>query len=256
MSHPLLSIKNLTISFKGKTPFCAVNNVNLILEKGEILGLVGESGCGKSTMAETILFPHKKIIHGEIFFHGDDLLKKSSLEMQCIRGKKIGMIFQDPQTSLNPTISIGNQILEIIHQHERLLKHKQKERVLELLNLVGIADPEQRLFQYPHQFSGGMRQRIMIAIAMACHPELLIADEPTTALDVTIQAQILVLLKNLCHQNGSGMLFITHDLGVVAGMCDKVAIMKGGEIVEFGSVEDIFYRPQHPYTKLLISLAK
>jgi oligopeptide transport system ATP-binding protein len=257
MTFPLLSIKNLAISFpRSEGNFCAAKNINLSLEKGEILGLVGQSGCGKSTIAETILFSQKKIVTGEILFQGIDLLTKSNQEMQLIRGKRIGMIFQDPLTSLNPTIPIGQQIQEMIHQHERLSRREEHERILELLNLVGIADPALRITQFPFQFSGGMRQRIMIAIAMACHPELIVADEPTTSLDVTIQAQILTLLKGLCRQNGSSLLFITHDMGVVAGICDKVAVMNAGEIVEVGSVEQIFYNPQHPYTKLLISLAK
>ena len=253
MTYPLLSIQHLRITFGA---FCAVKNISFQIGKGEILGLVGESGCGKSSIAESILFPKHGVVEGEINFQGVNLLHKSHREMQLIRGKKIGMIFQDPLTSLNPTIPIGKQIQEILHQHEGLTWQQEQHRVLELLYQVGIADPEVRLQQFPYQFSGGMRQRIMIAIAMACNPELIIADEPTTALDVTIQAQILTLLKHLCRQKGAGMLFITHDLGVVAGLCDRVAVMQAGQLIEEGPVDQIFYQPQHPYTQHLIHLQK
>jgi ABC-type dipeptide/oligopeptide/nickel transport system ATPase component len=255
--NSLLKINHLKITFKTSIgSFCAVKNINLHINQGEILGLVGESGCGKSATAEAILFPKRQRIEGEIWFKGENLLVKSEKEMQFIRGKKISMIFQDPLTSLNPRISIGKQIQEMIHQHENLNRKQEVARVLELLNLVGIPDPKLRINHYPYQFSGGMRQRIMIAIAIACNPELIIADEPTTSLDVTFQAQILFLLKNLCRQGGMSMLFITHDFGVIAGTCDRVAVIKAGEIIETGTTDQIFYHPQHPYTNDLLNLAK
>jgi oligopeptide transport system ATP-binding protein len=218
---------------------------------------VGESGSGKSVTTKSImrLLPpgNSEIKNGQILFDGKDLTKLSDKQMQKIRGKDIAMIFQDPMTSLNPTIKIGKQIMEPIIKHQNTNKATAKERALELLRLVGIPQPERRFDQYPHQFSGGMRQRVVIAIALACNPKVLIADEPTTALDVTIQAQILELMKDLQKKIDTSIIFITHDLGVVANVADRVAVMYGGKIVEIGTVDEIFYNPKHPYTWGLIS---
>lgn len=200
-----------------------------------------------------LLSQNANVENGEILFNGEDLIKKSEKEMQGIRGKEIAMIFQDPMTSLNPTMTIGKQISEPIRLHQKLSKDDARKRALELLNLVGLPDAERRMKQYPHQFSGGQRQRIVIAIALACNPEVLIADEPTTALDVTIQAQILDLMKELQKKIATSIIFITHDLGVVANVADRVAVMYAGKIVEIGTVDEIFYNPQHPYTWGLIS---
>lgn len=250
----LLCIENLEIMFnKGPSAVKAVDRISFELEQGEILGIVGESGSGKSALAESIMFSDKGKIEGAIFFRGENLLAKSANEMQSIRGKCIGMIFQDPLTSLNPTMTIGNQIAEILIQHEGMNKKTSSAKVLELLKLVGIPDSQMRMGQYPYQLSGGMRQRVMIAIAMACSPELIIADEPTTGLDVTIQAQVIALLKDLCKKQNAGMLFISHDMGVVAGLCDRVVVMKEGRIVEIGTVDEVFYHPEHPYTQFLLS---
>ncbi|GIO40148.1 ABC transporter ATP-binding protein [Paenibacillus antibioticophila] len=252
MSDNLLEINDLNISF---TTFAgtvkAVRGVSLDLKKGETLALVGESGSGKSVICRSImglLAKNAQIDSGEILFHGDNLLAKHSRDMRHVRGKKISMIFQNPMTSLNPTMTIGYQVSEAILLHEKVRRSVARKRTVELLELVGIPDAIDRLNNYPHQFSGGQRQRIVTAIALACNPEILIADEPTTALDVTIQAQILDLLKELQRKVSTSIIFITHDLGVVANVADRVAVVYGGKIVEVGRVDEIFYHPQHPYT--------
>lgn len=254
----ILEVKDLNISFHtfaGEVK--AIRGVNFHLNKGETLAIVGESGSGKSVTTKSImrLLPesNSEIKNGEIFFDGKDLTKLSEREMQKIRGKDISMIFQDPMTSLNPTMTIGKQIMEPIIKHQNMSKSSARERAIELLRLVGIPKAEERFKQYPHQFSGGMRQRVVIAIALACNPKVLIADEPTTALDVTIQAQILELMKDLQKKIETSIIFITHDLGVVANVADRVAVMYGGRIVEIGTVDEIFYNPKHPYTWGLIS---
>ncbi|MDZ5470350.1 ABC transporter ATP-binding protein [Bacillus sp. 31A1R] len=254
----ILEVKDLNISFHtfaGEVK--AIRGVNFQLNKGETLAIVGESGSGKSVTSKSImrLLPesNSEIKNGEILFEGKDLTKLSDKEMQKIRGKDISMIFQDPMTSLNPTMTVGKQIMEPIIKHQNMDKSSAKERAIELLRLVGIPKPEERFKQYPHQFSGGMRQRVVIAIALACNPKILIADEPTTALDVTIQAQILELMKALQKKIDTSIIFITHDLGVVANVADRVAVMYGGRIVEIGTVDEIFYNPKHPYTWGLIS---
>ncbi|WP_410489310.1 ABC transporter ATP-binding protein [Bacillus sp. DTU_2020_1000418_1_SI_GHA_SEK_038] len=241
--------------------FEAVKGVSFEVRKGETLGIVGESGSGKSVTARSIMrllpSPPSFMKDGEILFQGENLAHKTEKEMEEIRGRDISMIFQDPMTSLNPTIRIGKQIAESLIKHQKLSKKEAKNQAIELLKLVGIRDSETRYNQYPHEFSGGMRQRVMIAIALACRPTLLIADEPTTALDVTIQAQILNLMKNMQERFGTSIILITHDLGVVAGMCDRVVVMKNGEIVETGTTEEIFESPKHPYTlKLLNALPR
>ncbi|WP_153124935.1 ABC transporter ATP-binding protein [Peribacillus tepidiphilus] len=254
----VLEVKDLNISFHtfaGEVK--AIRGVSFDLMKGETLAIVGESGSGKSVTTKSImgLLPpgNSEVKKGEILFDGNDLTKLSDRQMQKIRGKEISMIFQDPMTSLNPTMKIGKQIMEPIIKHQKLSKAAAKERAIELLRLVGIPQPEVRFQQYPHQFSGGMRQRVVIAIALACNPKILIADEPTTALDVTIQAQILELMKDLQTKIDTSIIFITHDLGVVANVADRVAVMYGGKIVEIGTVDEIFYNPQHPYTWGLLS---
>ncbi len=254
----LLEVKDLHISFHtfaGEVQ--AIRGVDFDLNEGETLAIVGESGSGKSVTTKSImrLLPpgNSEIKAGNILFNGKDLTKASEKEMQKVRGQDISMIFQDPMTSLNPTMTIGKQIMEPLLKHQKLSKQEAKERAIKLLDLVGIPKPEIRLKQYPHQFSGGMRQRVVIAIALACAPKVLIADEPTTALDVTIQGQILDLMKDLQKQIETSIIFITHDLGVVANVADRVAVMYGGKIVEIGTVDEIFYNPQHPYTWGLIS---
>lgn len=254
----ILQVKDLHISFNtfsGEVQ--AIRGVNFDLYKGETLAIVGESGSGKSVTTKAImrLLPESntEIKKGQILFEGKDIVKLKDKEMQKIRGKDISMIFQDPMTSLNPTMKIGKQIMEPIIKHQKLSKAEARKRALEILKLVGIPKPEIRINQYPHQFSGGMRQRVVIAIALACNPKILIADEPTTALDVTIQAQILELMKDLQKKINTSIIFITHDLGVVANVADRVAVMYGGKIVEIGTVDEIFYNPQHPYTWGLIS---
>ena len=258
----LLEVKNLSVSFQtyvGKIH--AVRDVSFNIKKGETVAIVGESGCGKSVTAQAIMglipFPPGMIDGGEIWFAKEgitreNLLKKSRKEMERIRGKEIGMIFQDPMTSLNPTMRIGKQIMEVLIKHQGLSKHEAQIRGVETLRLVGISDPDKRMEQYPHEFSGGMRQRVIIAIALACNPKLLIADEPTTALDVTIQAQILELMKTIQAQMGTSIVLITHDLGIVAGMCDRVIVMYAGQILESGTVDQIFSKPSHPYTQGLL----
>ncbi|WP_409291820.1 ABC transporter ATP-binding protein [Peribacillus sp. SCS-37] len=249
----VLEVKDLHVSFDTYGGVVkAVRGVNFDLKKGETLAIVGESGSGKSVTSKALMRlipnPPGRISKGEILFDGKDLAKVSEREMQRIRGKEIAMIFQDPMTSLNPTMKIGNQIMESLIKHQNLSKSAAKERALELLRLVGIPQPEVRINQYPHQFSGGMRQRVVVAVALSCNPKVLIADEPTTALDVTIQAQILELMKDLQNKIDTSIIFITHDLGVVANVADRVAVMYGGQIVEMGTVDEIFYDPRHPYT--------
>ncbi|MDW0099343.1 ABC transporter ATP-binding protein [Clostridioides difficile] len=248
----LLEVNNLSVSFKVEEgEVQAVRNVSFNLKKGETLAIVGESGCGKSVLCKSLMriLPYNGYIkNGEVLLKSSDLVKKSEKEMEDIRGKNISMIFQDPMTSLNPTISIGKQIAEAVIIHQGISKSEAKKRAIELIELVGIDNPEKRFKQFPHHFSGGMRQRIVIAIALACNPDVLIADEPTTALDVTIQAQIIDLIKDLQHKIGLSIIFITHDLGVVATIADRIAVMYAGKIVEIGTVEDIFYDPRHPYT--------
>lgn len=247
-----MEVKNLSVSFKVEEgEVQAVRNVSFSLKKGETLAIVGESGCGKSVLCKSLIkiLPNNGCIKdGEIIFKAEDLVKKSEKDMESIRGKDISMIFQDPMTSLNPTISIGKQITETIIIHQGIKKNEAKKIAIELMELVGIDNPEKRFKQFPHHFSGGMRQRIVIAIALACNPNILIADEPTTALDVTIQAQIIDLIKELQNKIGISIIFITHDLGVVANIANRIAVMYAGKIVEVGTIEDIFYDPRHPYT--------
>ena len=252
----LVDVKNERLSFftpAGEVK--ALNDVSIHLKEGEVLGIVGESGSGKSVTAYSLmgLTAHPgKLIGGTLQFNGHEIEDMSEKEMRKIRGKEISIIFQDPMTSLNPVYTIGNQITEVIRLHTDKDKKQAYARAKELLELVGINEPEKRLKQYPHELSGGMRQRVMIAIALACEPKLLIADEPTTALDVTIQAQILELMMELKDKLGMAIIMITHDLGVVASMCDRIAVMYAGRIVEYGTTDDIFYRPHHMYTKGLI----
>ncbi|MFD0692761.1 ABC transporter ATP-binding protein [Paenibacillus sp. GCM10027628] len=253
-NNNLLEVKDLKVSFRtyaGEVQ--AVRGVNFSLKKGEVLAIVGESGCGKSVTAQTLMrlipTPPSYIKSGSILFDGKtDITKLSNKQMEKIRGSEMGMIFQDPMTSLNPTMKIGEQITEGLIKHEGLSKKEATERAIEILKLVGINSPEGRIHQYPHELSGGMRQRVMIAIALACSPKLLIADEPTTALDVTIQAQIIDLMKTISEKTESSIILITHDLGVVADMAQRVVVMYAGKIVEQGTVDEIFYKPDHPYT--------
>lgn len=254
----VLKVNDLHISFlTSDQEFEAVRGVSFEVKKGETIGIVGESGSGKSVTARSIMrllpSPPSMLKNGEIEFLGENLINKSEKEMESIRGQDISMIFQDPMSSLNPTIRIGKQIAESLIKHQKLSNKEAKKQALDLLKLVGIKNSAERFNQYPHEFSGGMRQRVMIAIALACRPTLLIADEPTTALDVTIQAQILNLMKDMQARFGTSIILITHDLGVVAGMCDRVAVMKDGEIVETGTTEEIFENPKHAYTKKLLN---
>ena len=252
MSETILSVKNLQVSFQtfdGKVQ--AVRGIDFDLKKGETLAIVGESGSGKSVTTRSImqlLSSNAFIENGEIIFEQENILEKSESEMQQIRGKKIAMIFQDPMTSLDPTMKVGMQVAESMIKHLKLSKKEALQQAVQLLEQVGIPNAEKRVNDYPHQFSGGQRQRIVIAIALACNPDILIADEPTTALDVTIQAQILELLKDIQQKQGTSIIFITHDLGVVANVADRVAVMYAGKIVEYGLVDEIFYNPRHPYT--------
>ena len=252
MSEKMLEVKGMRTSFfthVGEVK--AIRGVDFYLDKGEAVGIVGESGSGKSVTSLSVMrllqFPGK-LTGGEVFFDGEDLAKKSDKEMQTIRGNEISMIFQDPMTSLNPVFTIGNQIMEAIIKHQKMSKDQARQKAIEMLKLVGIPSPEKRIDQYPHEFSGGMRQRAMIAMALSCEPKLLIADEPTTALDVTIQAQILELMKDLKDRLNTSIILITHDLGVVADVCSRIIVMYGGLIMEEGTTEEIFYKPQHPYT--------
>ena len=257
MSEKLLEIKDEKLSFftpAGEVK--ALNGVSFSMNEGEVLGIVGESGSGKSVTAYSIMgltaYPGK-LIGGTIYFNGHQIEKMSEKEMRKIRGNEVSIIFQDPMTSLNPVYTIGNQITEVIRLHTGKSKKEAYDRAEELLELVGINEPTKRLKQYPHELSGGMRQRVMIAIALACEPKLLIADEPTTALDVTIQAQILELMQELRQKLGMSIIMITHDLGVVASMCERIAVMYAGHIVEYGTADEIFYEPKHEYTKGLIN---
>ena len=256
MSEKLLEIKDERLSFftpAGEVK--ALNGVSFSMEEGEVLGIVGESGSGKSVTAYSIMgltaYPGK-LVGGTVRFNGHEIEKMTEKEFRKIRGNEVSIIFQDPMTSLNPVYTIGNQIVEVILLHTNKTKKEAYERARELLELVGINEPSKRLKQYPHELSGGMRQRVMIAIALACEPKLLIADEPTTALDVTIQAQILELMQELRKKLGMSIIMITHDLGVVASMCEKIAVMYAGHIVEYGTADEIFYNPSHEYTKGLI----
>ncbi|MFJ7404780.1 MULTISPECIES: ABC transporter ATP-binding protein [unclassified Lysinibacillus] len=254
----MLEVKNLKTGFDiDGDIYHAVDNVSFSVKPGQIVGIVGESGCGKSVMSLSImqLLPQGigKVTGGEIKFQGKNIEGYKSDEMNKIRGKDISMIFQEPMTSLNPVFTIGNQIEEILLNHLPISKTDARQQSIELLKSVGIPRPDKIVDEYPHQLSGGMRQRVMIAIAIACHPKLLIADEPTTALDVTVQAQILELLRKIQAENDMSIILITHDLGVVAEMCDEVIIMYAGKIVERTNVDNLFYNPKHPYTKLLMA---
>ena len=256
MARKLLSVRNLKTSFfthVGEVK--AVRGISFDVNEGEVLGIVGESGSGKSVTSLSIMgllqYPGR-VVDGEILLNGEDILTYSKNQMRRVRGKEIAMIFQDPMTSLNPVYTIGNQIMEMILEHEKMSRREARARAIERLKLVGIPAAEKRIDSYPHEFSGGMRQRVMIALALSCNPKLLIADEPTTALDVTIQAQILNLIKKLNRQFGMTTMLITHDLGVVATVCDKVAVMYGGLIMEYGTADEIFYHPRHPYTMGLL----
>jgi len=252
-NNNLLDIQNLRTHFDVHGYVAkAVDNVSLTIGKGETLGLVGESGCGKSVTAHSIIKlipqPPGRIVGGNVFFEGEDILEFSEARMRKIRGNRISMIFQEPMTSLNPVFPVGNQVGEVIRLHQKLSRKDTRNRVIEMFQLVGIPEPEKRLSNYPHQMSGGMRQRVMIAMALACNPRLMIADEPTTALDVTIQAQILDLMNTLKADTGAAILFITHDLGVIAEMAQFVAVMYTGKLMEYAEVGTIFSNPKHPYT--------
>ena len=263
MEERLLEVKNLKVSFNvGKKKLTAVENVEFSLDKGKVIGIVGESGCGKSVTATSILRlvpPAVSIIDedSQILFDGEDLVKAPEARMREIRGNEISMIFQEPMSSLNPVYRIGDQMLEMIRTHNKQISKKDAlDQCVEMLKRVGIPSPEQRIREFPHQLSGGMRQRVMIAMALLCNPKLLIADEPTTALDVTIQAQILELLRQLRQELDLSYLFISHDLNVVYQLCDRVLVMKSGRIVEQGTVEEIFEHPQDPYTRQLLEAAQ
>ena len=253
----ILQVKDLHTSFATDAgEVRAVNGVSFNLEPGKTLGIVGESGSGKSVTSYSImqiLAETGKITGGEVLYHGEDISKWNEKQMQKFRGEKCSIIFQDPMTSLNPVFTIGNQLMEAILLHTDKDKKQARERAIEMLTLVGVNEPESRLKQYPHELSGGMRQRVMIAMALVCEPDILIADEPTTALDVTIQAQILELMQDLRKKLGMSIIMITHDLGVVASMCEKIAVMYAGHIVEYGTTDEIFYQPGHEYTKGLIN---
>jgi len=256
MSDILLEVKNLkTYFYTEEGTALAVDGMDFIIRKGETLGMIGESGCGKSVSALSIMqlvaSPPGRIIEGEIWFEGANLLKKSPSEVKKIRGNDISMIFQEPMTSLNPVFTIGNQIMEPIILHQKLDKEKARKKAIEMLDLVGISSPEKQIDNYPHQLSGGMRQRAMIAMALSCEPKLLIADEPTTALDVTIQAQILELLKKIREEIGMAVMMITHDLAVIAEVSDDVLVAYAGKALEYADVNTIFREPRHPYTQAL-----
>jgi oligopeptide transport system ATP-binding protein len=254
----VLSVDHLSVVFHTYAGIVqAVRDVSLTLRRGEVLAVVGESGSGKSVTAQAIMgltpIPPGEITAGSVTYKGTDLVRASATELARIRGAGISMIFQDPMTSLNPSMQIGTQIREVLHRHRALSRTQSRTRAIELLRLVGIPEPESRLTQYPHQFSGGMRQRIMIAIAVANNPDILLADEPTTALDVTIQSQIFRLIRDVQKRFGTAMILITHDLGLVAGTADRIAVMYGGRVVEEGLTDQIYYNPQHPYTLGLLT---
>ncbi|MAR37784.1 MAG: peptide ABC transporter ATP-binding protein [Chloroflexi bacterium] len=257
-NYKLLDVKNLRTAFnvEGKD-VTVVNDISFDLSPGEIVGLVGESGCGKSVTALSLMGlipdPPGKILGGEIFLEGKDLLKFSESDMEKVRGKEIGMIFQEPMTSLNPVLTIGKQITEILELHQDMSKEEAINEAIELLKLVGLTDPELRINDYPHKLSGGQRQRIMIAIALSCKPKILIADEPTTALDVTIQAQILELIQKLSNELGTSVILITHNLGILARYAHKINVMYAGHLIESGTTDEIFYNPKHPYTAGLLN---
>ena len=252
MTQALLSVRDLEVKFfTRRATIHAVNGISFDLNPGDTLGIVGESGCGKSVSSLAlmgILGKTGKVTNGEVIFEDRDLLKLSASQMRAVRGKQIAMIFQDPMTSLNPVLTIGRQITEVLRTHLQMDKDAARKEAASLLDRVGIPSARERLSDYPHQFSGGMRQRVMIAMAIACHPRILIADEPTTALDVTIQAQILDLLRSLVAEEEMALVLITHDLGVVAGICERTNVMYAGRFVETGTTRDLFERPQHPYT--------
>lgn len=257
MAERILDMENLHVSFDtyaGEVK--AVRGVTLHVDEGEVLAIVGESGCGKSVTAQTIMklnpMPPARIVEGKINLAGHDIVKASEKDMQKIRGQEVAMIFQDPMTCMNPTTQVGKQIVESIKLHRHLSRQEAKEEAIKCLKQVNIPNPEERAKQYPHEFSGGMRQRAMIAMALSCNPKLLIADEPTTALDVTIQAQILELMQDLQKRLGMAIIMVTHDLGVIADMCDKIVVMYGGSICERGTADDIFYHAKHEYTKGLL----
>ena len=257
-SEPLLSVQDLRVTFaqRGEEPFKAVDGVSFDVRPGQTVGLVGESGCGKSVTSLAImgLLPQRgNTVEGAAVFDGEDLLTLTPAQMRDRRGSDIAMIFQDPLSSLNPVVQIGRQVTEVMERHQGLSRREAMPKAAELLDRVGIPDPRARLVNYPHQLSGGMRQRALIAMALACKPRLLIADEPTTALDVTIQAQILALLKELVVETGTAMVMITHDLGIVAGLCDEVNVLYGGKIVERGGRHALFAHPRHPYTVGLLN---
>lgn len=257
MSAPLLlDLRHLKTQYQTKTgPILAVNDVSMQLERGEILGLVGESGSGKSVTGFSIMgliSPPGEIVGGEVYFQGQDLRKLPEKAMRQLRGNRIAMIFQDPMMTLNPVLRIDTQMVETIRAHEKTTARQARERARDMLGLLGISSPESRLKAYPHQLSGGMRQRVAIAIALLMQPDLIIADEPTTALDVTIQAQILSEIQKISRQNGTSLIWITHDLSVVAGLADRLAVMYAGQIVETGTIDQVLDQPQHPYTEGLI----
>ncbi|WP_017725931.1 ABC transporter ATP-binding protein [Halalkalibacterium ligniniphilum] len=255
--NSIIEIKDLQIAFRTDSrDVTVIDNVNFRVDKGETLGIVGESGCGKSVTSMSImglLPPIAKVTKGSIKLKDRELVGMSKKQLRSVRGKEIAMIFQEPMTSLNPVYNIGKQIIELILNHRKVSKKEAKAHALEMLKLVGIPRPEEVINEYPHQLSGGMRQRVMIALAMSCNPEVLIADEPTTALDVTIQAQILELMKDLQKKLGMSIILITHDLGVVAEMCDRVVVMYAGQVVEECTIEQLFTKPHHPYTEGLLA---
>ena len=260
MAEKILEVVNLGTRFKTERGVLkAIDGVSFDVYRGEMLGIVGESGCGKSVTSQSILrlYDEKRlaVYSGEVRFEGKNLFDLSEKEMQDIRGEKISMVFQDALSSLNPVFTVGNQIMESLMIHRKISKQEAKNRAIEMLGLVGIPDPQRRFYQYPFELSGGMRQRVMIAVALACSPKVLIADEPTTALDVTIQAQVLELLKQLKEEMGLSILFISHDLRVVYQMCNHVMIMQKGQFVEMGAPEEIYFAPKDPYTKKLLESA-
>ena len=258
MAEPLLKVSGLrTHFFTDEGVVKAVDGVDFEIPRGGILGIVGESGCGKSITSLSIMRlvqqPQGRIVDGQILYNGEDLLKKSEEDMRHIRGNRIALISQDPMTSLNPVLTVGDQIMEAIILHQKVSKAEARKKAIEMLDRVGIPSAAERIDDYPHQFSGGMRQRVVIAMALSCEPDLLIADEPTTALDVTIQAQILDLIRDIRDRNNAAVIMITHDLGVVAELCDQVAVMYAGKVVEYTDVDTIFAKPQHPYTQGLLN---